>query len=116
MMEVFAIGIGGALLGCGVGVGLGLLMDLRSARAWIGLILVLSAFVLVVTSSSSLLFWCVPVLAVAFGITVTLVEAHTRRGDPLLAGESFARRVALILFHAKELKAAAKIEREYQLH
>ena len=116
MMEMLATSIAGGVLGCAVGVGLGLLMNTRSVRAWVGMGLVVAAFVLMVINVSSEFPWSVPLFAITFGITITLVEAHTRREDPLLIGEPFARRVALILFHAKELKAAAKTEREYQLH
>ncbi|OZD55613.1 hypothetical protein CH252_07100 [Rhodococcus sp. 06-1477-1B] len=115
-MEVLATGMGGVLLGCGLGIGLGLLVNPRSARAWVGMVLVVAVFVLSVSLASAELFWAVPVFAAAFGITITVVDAHIRRNEPLLAGESFARRVALVLFHPKELKAAAQAEREYQLH
>ena len=90
------------------------LTNTHLVRAWVGALIVIATFVLLLTAAAPSPLWATPILVVTFGITATLVEVHLQKEHPLLKGEPFPRRVALILFHSRELKTATKAEQEYQ--
>jgi hypothetical protein len=102
---------GVCLISVAIGVGVGLMVEPRSRRSWLGSLLVTAVYVVLMMALLSNSVWAVPVFVISMGVTVLVCETVRYSQSPLLVGEPAWRKLFLVFAHGQKVRFAADVER-----
>jgi uncharacterized membrane protein len=106
---------GAYVLAVVLGVAVGLVAAMRGARSWLATVLITIVFVAAASTRISDAPFAGPLYAAPTGVTAILVVVVELRNSPLLAGESWWRKVLLVTVHGGAVRSAADLaERDPQ--
>lgn len=112
MMEFLATEGGMYVLSLVAGIGMGLLFDIESRRSWVGTVLVVAVFILLILNAQPGAAFTAPLSIVALGLTTLLSTVARYSQTALLVDEPYWRKVVLTLTHGRQIRSAARTEHE----
>jgi hypothetical protein len=111
MMSQFVLSeVGACVVSLMFGVGVGLLAGHDSRRVRHGAVLVTVGFVVQLFAyPPERAVWAAPVFVIALGVAALLSDVARYGASPLLIGQSYWQKVALMLAHGRRIKSAARV-------